>query len=209
MNHSMISEIDVLLSRYVERHIIADLGIDMIKKIKNRLQEKGYTLTESIKMFYPFRETLEEFFGNGADGMLKKIFHNVFVVNKKSINKLSIKDPNFANLILETYGNKDKKSILQVLTNSSMSIAEILEKANVPKSSGYKIINSLIDDGFLSLNNEKTKNPGGNKVSTYKSTVSSVDIKIKNSAIEIELQFSENSLKKSRIIALSSGRKSF
>lgn len=203
----MISKIDVLLSKYVERHILDHLGPNAVKKIKNRLAEKGYSLTESIKLFYPFDEALREFFADGTDGMLQKIFRDIYEKKNNSKNTIVVKDRNFASLILETYGDKDKKSILQAVTGSSMSISDILEKANIPKSSGYKIINSLVDDGFLSVSDEKIKNPDGNKVFAYAPTISSADIKIQNSLITIEIRFFGDDFRKSRILALSSSGK--
>jgi len=201
-----MSEIDALLSRYVQKYIVEDLGPDMMKKIKHRLHEKGFTVSESIKMFYPFDETLREFFGNGTDGMLQTIFSHIYEL-KRTKNTIVIKDPEFSNLILETYGNKEKKSILQTLNNSYMSISEILDKAKIPQSSGYKTINSLIEDGFLSPTNTKIKNPGGNLASTYGLTISFIDIKIHNSSLEITLKFNEENIKKSRILALSFSKK--
>ena len=139
--------------------------------------------------------------------MLQKIFRNIYEIKKTTNNiTLVIKDSTFSNLILSTYGNNDKKSILQTIANSSMSISDILDKANIPKSSGYKIINSLINDGFLVIG-EKIKNPDGNLVSSYSSTISSVNIKIKNSIIEIEIEFPKSSIAKSHILSLSLGRK--
>ncbi len=203
----MISEIDYLLAKYVEKHITDNLSPDTIKKIKNRLTEQGYSFLEAIYHFYPFYNVLEEFFGAGSIGMLQKIFRNIYEIKKTTNNiTLVIKDSTFSNLILNTYGNNDKKSILQTIANSSMSISNILDKANIPKSSGYKIINSLINDGFLVIG-EKIKNPDGNLVSSYSSTISSVNIKIKNSIIEIEIEFPKSSITKSHILSLSLGRK--
>lgn len=203
----MVSEIDVLLSKYVENHIVANLGADMLAKIRKRLDEKGYSLAQAIRLFYPFNETLREFFGNGTYGMLQKIFRNIFEKKEGSKNTFVIKDKTFASQILETFGNEDKKSILQAVAGSSMSVAEILDKAGIPKSSGYKIINSLVDDGLLTVADQKTKNPDGNKVSTYKPTLSSIDIKIQNASIVIEIRFSDDGIKKSHIVAAAAKKK--
>lgn len=203
----MVSEIDVLLSRYVEKHIVANLGTDMVTKIKKRLDEKGYSLTQAIRVFYPFEETLREFFGSGAYGMLQKIFRNIFEKKNGAKNTFVVKDKRFASLILETFGNEDKKSILQAVAESSMSVSEILDKADIPKSSGYKIINSLVDEGLLTVADQKTKNPDGNKVSAYKPTISSIDIRIQNASIGIEVRFSDDGVKKSHIVAAATRKK--
>lgn len=199
----MASEIDRIFSKYVENYIIDNLGPDIIRKIKNRLAEKGYTLTEAITLFYPFHATLKEFFADGADGMLQKIFRSIFLIKKNTKNTIVIKDKNFVNLILSTYGDKDKQSVLQAIANSTLSISEILDRVSIPKSSVYKIINSLVDSGILTISDQKIKNPDGNKVLAYRAALSYVDITIKNATIEIEIQFPEKSIQQSHILTLS------
>jgi predicted transcriptional regulator len=203
----MVSEIDRIFSKYVENYISDNLGPDMIRKIKNRLAEKGYTLTEAVTLFYPFHATLKEFFADGANGMLQKIFRSIFLPKKNTKNTIVIKDKNFVNLILSTYGDKDKQSILQAIADSTLSISEILDRVDIPKSSAYKIINSLVDAGILTISDQKIKNPDGNKALAYKTVLSYVDIKIKNAVIEIEVRFPEKSIQQSHILALSLGTK--
>jgi predicted transcriptional regulator len=139
--------------------------------------------------------------------MLQKIFRNIFVPKKNTKNTIVIKDKNLINLILSTYGDKDKQSILQAITGSTLTVSEILDRVNIPKSSAYKIINSLVDAGILTISDQKIKNLDGNKVLAYKTVLSHVDIKIKNTVIEIEVRFPEKSVQQSHILALSLGAK--
>jgi predicted transcriptional regulator len=202
----MISEIDVVLAKFVENHVRKELGPDMIQKIKKRLEEKGYTLTQAIKEFDPFDKTLREFFGKGADGMLQKIFTNIFKIKKDRAGKIKsfvIIDKNFTNLILTTFGNEEKKAILEAVAESTLSISDILTKVNLSQSTGYRLISSLINEGLLVEAEEHKISADGRRVSTYKPTVSLLDIKIKKSTIEIEIHFTEEIIKSSRIIAAS------
>jgi transposase len=200
----MTSEIDILLAKFVEKHVSIQLGPDMIQKVKNRLEEKGYSLTQAINEFDPFDKTLREFFGKGADGMLEKIFANICKMKKnktKKMKSLLIIDKSFINLILSTYGNQEKKSILEVVSESSMSISDILGKVNLSQSTGYRIISSLIKDGLLIEADRQEINADGRKLSTYKSTISLIDIRIKKSAIEIEIHFTTDMIKNSRLMS--------
>jgi predicted transcriptional regulator len=119
----------------------------------------------------------------------------------KKMKSLLIIDKSFINLILSTYGNQEKKSILEVVSESSMSISDILGKVNLSQSTGYRIISSLIKDGLLIEADRQEINADGRKLSTYKSTISLIDIRIKKSAIEIEIHFTTDMIKNSRLMS--------
>lgn len=193
----MTSGIDILLSKYIEKHLLDHTNDIIIKKIKTKLAENGYSLVDATEIFFPLNECLREIYGSKTDRILKKLFDNIYERRKRLF---IIKDKELVTLILQTYGNKDKITILQTIANSQMSISEILQNTNIPKSSGYKIINSLIKDGFLSLTNKKIQNTDGNKVSTYRQTISSLRIKIKDQLITLQIQFNNDSIKKSHIL---------
>lgn len=200
----MISEVDVLLTKFIENHVVGELGPDMLKKIKARLFEKGYSLTNAIKEFDPFDKTLREFFGRGADGMLQKIFNNICEMKKNKSGwpkSFLIRDRDLIRLILTTYGNEEKKAILDLASESELPIAVILKKINLSQSTGYRIINSLIKEGLLIETDRRTVSTEGRKVSTYKSTISLVNIRIKKSIIELEIHFTDETIKNSRLIA--------
>jgi len=200
----MITEMDVLLTRFIEKHISTQLGPDTIQRVKDRLLEKGYPLTQAIKEFDPFDKTLREFFGKGTDGMLQKVFAEICEIKKDksgSFKSFVIKDPSFVNLILSTYGNQEKKTILETVAEVSLSISDILDKINLSQSTGYRIINSLIKEGLLIESEHNEVGAEGRKVSTYKSTISLLDIRINRSNIEVEIHFTHDIIKNSRIMA--------
>lgn len=199
----MISELDILLSKFIENHIKSELGSDTIQKIKNRLYEKGYSLTQAINEFDPFDKTLREFFGRGADGMLQKICNKIFEIKKDSTGNpksLLIKDKKLTNVIFETYGNKDKKAILMATAESALSVSRILKKVHLTQSTGYRIIGSLIDDGLLVEAEQNEVSSSGKRISMYKSTLPILNIKIKKASIEVEIQFNEEIVRNSHII---------
>ncbi len=200
----MISEMDVLLTKFIEKHVSMQLGPDMIQRVKNRLLEKGYSLTQAIKEFDPLDKTLREFFGKGTDGMLQKIFDEICEMKRDksgNLKSIVIKDKSFANLILSTYGNQEKKAILEAVSEDSLSVASILNKINLSQSTGYRIISLLINEGLLIESEHSEVSAEGRKVSLYRPTISLLDIRIKKSDIEIEIHFTRDTIKNSRIMA--------
>ncbi|WP_268543997.1 hypothetical protein [Candidatus Nitrosotenuis cloacae] len=195
-----MSEIDNLLARYVENNVNSNFDKEIIIKIKKKLEKNGYSLLRAIEVFYPFEEVLRDIIGSKSSGMLERICRAVCENKPREKYAYVVKDRNFQDLILSTYGNNDKRSILQAIAKSPMSISEILDKADIPKSSGYKIVDSLLADGLLTTTDQKIKNLDGNRVSAYRPTIESIDIRINGGSIVIELQFAEEYAKKSHIL---------
>jgi predicted DNA-binding ArsR family transcriptional regulator len=61
---------------------------------------------------------------------------------------VSIEDPVYTRTILHAFGDNDKKNILMALS-SPKTINAALTKCNIPKTSGYRKINSLINEGLI------------------------------------------------------------
>jgi DNA-binding HxlR family transcriptional regulator len=196
--------LDRLLTKSLDVIIRKDLGDAVIQKIETRLSEKGYSLTQAINELDPFDKTLREFFGKDADKIFLKIFNSLFELRKDKQGypkSFLIKDKNFINMILSTFSNETKRAILSTVSESSLSFPSILKKVPLSQSTGYRIMRSLVDDGLLIETNKGKEDGGARAKSMYKSTVSLLDIKIKKSIIEIEIPFTGEIIKNSRIIA--------
>jgi predicted transcriptional regulator len=195
--------LDGLLAKLLQLAIHENLGNETIQKIEERLLEKGYSLTQALQDFEPFDKTLREFFGKEADEILLKIFNSIFDIRKDKYERpksFLIKDKNFINLILSTYSSEEKRTILSVVSEYALSVSDILKKINLPQSTGYRIISSLIKDGLLVETDKNKNNMEGRKVSLYKPTISSLDIQIRKSLVEIEIPFTYELIKNSHII---------
>ena len=94
---------------------------------------------------------LREFFGEGAKGLEKKFLENSCKLKLKNKNGdwLKIKDDNIIKLIIETFGDVDKSNILNAVCEDSKIISDILQETKLSQTSGYRKINSLINDGLL------------------------------------------------------------
>ena len=198
-----MSGLDTLISKSLDSTIKENLGKKTLQKVEDRLFEKyGINLTQAIADFTKLDTVLREFFGEGADGLEKQFLENVVTLEEskaQSPNWIAIEDPSLAKLILESFGDEDKKSILNVVLDESRIISEILEIAKIPQTSGYRKINALIDDGLLIVHGNITTHDG-KKVNKYKSIFENVTINIEKNKIVVKVLIAKESIEKSSII---------
>ena len=192
---------DQLIAKSLNDTIREQLGSKTIKKIEDRIFEKfGISFVQSIEEFEKLDIVLREFFGKGADGIEKNIFANVFQTKsqKSKSNWYTIKDPQISSTILQAFGDPEKKKILEFLTDESKIIADIIKNCDLPQTSGYRKINSLIDDGLLMSAEQVIKE--NKKVNKYISVISNVKINIEKSNVIIELQLNEQQEQNSSVV---------
>ncbi|HLA22860.1 MAG TPA: transcriptional regulator [Nitrosopumilaceae archaeon] len=197
--------VDSLLAKSVGLVISENLSEKTLQKVDSRLFEKyGITITQSLQDFQKLDSVLREFFGAGADGLEKKIFENVCTLEKptgKEQEWMTVEDQHLSKIILEAFGDEDKKKILTALVDEPRIISEVLDMCNIPQTSGYRKINSLIDDGMLTPRGFITARDG-KKVNKYVSVFENVKIDIVKNKISVKVQLSEESLKASTMIPL-------
>ena len=195
--------IDRLLAKSLDTIIRENLGARTSQKIENRLVEKyGMTLTESIEQFQKLDSVLREFFGAGADGIENKFLKNVCEIKLVNGEKhIYIENSLLTKIILESFGDDDKKKILGVINGEALIISEIIEKCNIAQTSGYRKINSLIDDGLL-IPSGYISTPDGKKVSKYRSIFNNIHIEIIKNKINISLYLPEDDFSTSSILTV-------
>ncbi len=198
-----MSGLDTLIARSLDYTIKENLGKKTLQKVEDRLFEKyGINLTQSIGDFTKLDTVLREFFGEGAEGLEKQFLENIVTLeetNAQDPNWVAIEDPSLAKLILESFGDEDKKNILNTVLDESRIISEILEIAHIPQTSGYRKINSLIDNGLLTVQGYLTTNDG-KKVNKYKSIFENITINIEKNKVIVKVLLAKESIEKSSII---------
>jgi hypothetical protein len=124
---------------------------------------------------------------------------------------ISIQNRELAELILATYGDKDKRTILEVAFINPSIILDILEAARIPKSSGYRIVNQLVENGLLT-GQGYAESSDGKKVNKYTALFEKVNIEINTNGLIfnagipspsfpiVEVLLKENILNDSQII---------
>jgi hypothetical protein len=173
----------------------------------------GLDLAASINDFYTLDATLREFFSSGADAIEEDFANQLISINTPADGRhwISIANRELAELILATYGDKDKRIILEVAFINPSVILDILEAARIPKSSGYRLINQLVENGLLTEQGY-AESADGKKVNKYTALFEKVNIEIDTNGLIfdagsplpsfpiVEVLLKENILNESQII---------
>lgn len=195
-----MSGFDRLVAKSLSDIIKTKLGAKSISKIETRLFEKyGISFTQSMEQFDKLDVVLREFFGRGADGLEKKFFDTVFSISSKSnAGWVNLSDTGINSSIVESFGDSEKKCILESVNETPKSIYEIIENCDLAQTSGYRKVNSLIDTGLLVPVDTITKD--NKKIPLYGSIYRNLRINLVNNKITIEVQLSDYELKYSSIL---------
>jgi len=196
---------DILVSKYMDLIIKENLGKKTIQKVENRLFEKyGINLTQAVVEFHKLDAVLREFFGAGADGLEKKFFEKVVSLEKlenKEREWIRLEDKTLSQIILESFGDNDRKLILNVLSDRSLIIADILNTCKIPQTSGYRKINTLIQSGLLIPNGYVTTDEG-KKVTKYTSLFDNFKIDIVKNNLVIKARLKPEAASNSSVIQI-------
>lgn len=199
----MTSALDRLLAQALESMIREKLGQKTSEKVEERLRQRyNLDLAESIKDFFTLDATLREFFGSGADAIEEDFANRLISINTSSKGRpwITIENKELSELILEAYGNTEKRVILEVAFKQPAVILEVLERTGIPKSSGYRLINQLADEGLLTEEGY-AETSDGKKVSKYTALFEKVKIEIDSEkGLVVQILLKENILNESQIV---------
>ena len=215
----MPSALDRLLGQALESMIREKLGQKTCEKIEARLRQRyNLDLPASINDFYTLDATLREFFGSGADAIEEDFANRLISINTPAKGRpwITIANKDLAELILATYGDKEKRIILEVAFNRPSVILDLLETTGIPKSSGYRLINQLVDEGLLTEHGYAVSSDG-KKVSKYTALFEKVTIELDTNGLIfdslplssipiVQVLLKENILNESQIIRVLLGR---
>ena len=194
---------DHLLAKSLNEIVRKNLGNKSVQRIEARLFEKfGVSLTQGIEEFEKLDLVLREFFGRGADGIEKKFFENlIHIKSKKSKGEWhTITDLRINAIVLQAFGDPEKKKILESVTNAPKIIADILKDCNLPQTSGYRKINSIINDGLLVQSGHVIKD--SKKISKYVCIFDNLKINIENGAVVVDVQLTQHEQQNSSILQI-------
>lgn len=201
LNVRNVGALDKLLAQSLESIITKEIGEKAVKKIEQRLQERyGMSMSDAIQDFQIFDATLREFFGSGADTLEENFKEHLVSINASSKGRqwMTIENKELVNLILDSYGNNEKRMILNIALKFPNVILEILEQCNIPKSSGYRIIGDLVDNGLLAEEGH-AKTSDGKTVSKYTSLFEKIKIEIDRDETQVQILLKEHILEESNI----------
>jgi hypothetical protein len=195
--------LDLFLSKALNSTIKNNLDKNMLAKVEQRLLEKyGINLAQSTEDFAKLDKILREFFGDGTDNLEKSFLKNIFDMQTPqapNIDWLTIEDPSLAKLILETLADDDKKNILYTVLDGPRTILGIIENAKISQTSGYRKVNSLINNGLL-IEDGYVVIRGGKKISKYRSVLENVEISMEKNKVTIKVKLTKESIHASAVM---------
>lgn len=109
---------------------------------------------------------------------------------------IALEDSKLVELILRSVGDEDKKEIINVVMNQPHTIAEIVEISKLPHTSGYRKINSLIDDGIL-IPREYTTAHDGKRIAKYQTVFETLLIALEKNKVVLCILASREFMKQS------------
>jgi hypothetical protein len=146
--------IDTILTDEMCRQMTRDLGENAVLSIKEKLFSKyAITLKQSIHEFEKLDDILESIYGKACKKIERNCFENIctaynFDIQEKNSEYLIFTNNSISKNIFEVFTNEKKKSILHAMIAPN-TIKNILEITDIKKTIGYKMINELIQDGFI------------------------------------------------------------
>ena len=199
-----VNSVDQLFASSLEKIIRDNLGNATVCKIQDRLFKKfGMSITQSINEFEKLDSVLREFFGAGAEGLEKKFLNNICSIKSKQDKiekRFTIYEQTICKSILNAFSDEDTAKILNSSVGEPWAISEILEKLDIPKTSGHSKIKSLIEDGLL-IRTKSEIGENGQRIDKFKSLFDNVNIDF-NNKMEVHVQFSSDMIKSSSILQI-------
>ena len=193
---------DNFLVPSLRKTIEKNLGKKTLNKIEQRLIERhGMSLVPAIEDFYKFDSVLREFFGAGADGLEIKFLQNLVKLEKAkntNVEWITIQEQELARTILESFGDHDKRAILNSVLDKPGIVADILKNCKIPQTSGYRKINSLIGVGLL-IPNGQSITPDGKRVIKYETLFRNISIEIEKDYVKVKVKMKKDTIKNSSI----------
>ena len=198
-----MNPIDMFCAQIFEQRMSQKLGTRTYQKISDLISERyDITISEAIGDFEKIDSILLEMFG-GAKKMEEDFVDNIIEITSKVKGKITINDQNLCQSILLSYGNQNKKKILDHLHLSDDIISNTLKRCSITKSSGYEIFSELIKSGLVYVSGHE-RTTDNKKVSKYMPLFENVNIDLSNGAVGITVNVNSEFIKSSQISKLSS-----
>lgn len=197
--------LDSLIAKSLKDIVKDNLGNATYERIEQRLFERhGIGFTQAVEDFGKLDHVLREFFGGGAAGIERKIIDKIVILEKSKREEkkwITLEDSRLIELMLKSLGDEDKKNIINAVIGEPKIISDILEISKIPQTSGYRKINSLIDDGILIPEGFVTTHDG-KRVTKYRSIFENIVISLEKNKIVVKVQPTQESLKESHVMQI-------
>jgi len=146
-----MSGIDRLISFALSTEIKKKMEPEILKKIERELfLDSGMSIKLSIEHFDNFMRVLEKNSNLDVKRFVTECIEKIIKI-KKIDDKYSIEiiNSNLRDLVLESFGDLETRKIISCILENEFTIPEILQKSEVPKTSGYRKIENMIINGLI------------------------------------------------------------
>ena len=99
---------------------------------------------------------------------------------------VTLENSHLIEIILKSVGDEDKKNIINAVIDQPRAISEILDISMIPRTSGYRKINTLISDGML-VPQGYAMTPDGKRVTKYKAIFDNISISIEKNKVVVKI----------------------
>jgi len=179
--------IDRLISTSLSKIIKKKLNSDERKNLERKLfLEHGMSIKLSIEHFHKFNETLKNISNIDKKKFENECINEIIKIKKTGENySIKIIDQKIKNLMLESCGDTETRSILSCLFDNELTIPQILKESKVPKTSGYRKIENLIINGLI-LESGKILSES-KRISKYRCVFDEIKVGMKKNDIMIQV----------------------
>lgn len=168
-----MNSLDAVVARGVRVSLEKDLGYKTYEKVVGEVEKMyGISMLAAVADFGKIDMVLRRLFGRHVSVLEARIFERVLTATHGTDAEaaVSIIEPTVISGLLGAYGDVAKKSILDAVVSSALSIPDIVTRLDTPKASTYIRVRQMIQDGLLRHAGYSNANDG-RRVSTYRTTM--------------------------------------
>ena len=178
--------IDILLAKSLSSALKEKIDKKILLELEIKLfEEHGISIKQSIGQFQKLDNTLNGFLGSDTRELEKECFESICSI--KNLDKdyqVILKDKTLNKIVFDCWGDIENQKILNVILNESLTTPELVTKSGISKTSIYRNISSLINEGLI-VNDGIVRTDDGKIVPKYKSIFDQVTIMISTDMISI------------------------
>ena len=143
--------IDKLISTGLSLKIKKEIGLDVLKKVERELfLDHGMSIKLSIEHFEKFINVFKKNSNININKFEKDCINKIIKIRKKDDKYLvNVIDSELVNTIFEFLGDSESRKIISILLENEYTIPQILKESKIPKTSGYRKIEDLLNSGVL------------------------------------------------------------
>lgn len=193
--------LDILLTKAIVQSIQDKLNVEKIQNMNKKLEtDHGLKFEEIFNKYDDMRRSLHQF-ETDLKNIEDSVLRNFLTIEKTIKNDILIlvRDKHLAEIILKTFADGDKKTILDFTRDQSETVPRILSLCNLPNTSGYRKMNQLIDDGFV-VPVGLAESFEGKRAILYKSLIQKIQITINRGSILTAIVVPKEALRSSQVI---------